>query len=133
MLNWEFENGTALLVKSEPAKELLDYGNSVNTKRPQIAAAAETVSATPEDLDGSVELTRKSNKTFTPNVLQCEAYAPSIVGLSKARRDCRLEMMKIVHEVDAVTADPSIALQPDRDWVYLSPAIFRQLLPVSYS
>ena len=34
-------------------------------------------------------------------------------------------------QVDAVATDPSIATDADRIWQYLSPSIFRMLLPVS--
>ncbi|KAF7341749.1 hypothetical protein MSAN_02073700 [Mycena sanguinolenta] len=50
-------------------------------------------------------------------------------GLDDARRDCRFEMIKIVREVDAVALDPKIACDPSRTWQYLSPAVFRMLLP----
>lgn len=75
-------------------------------------------------------------------------YKASIFGLDQARRDCRFEMIKIVREVcpiddfircgahnafiqvDAVADDPKLACDPHRAWQYLSPAIFRMLLPV---
>ncbi|KAG5644903.1 hypothetical protein DXG03_007455 [Asterophora parasitica] len=56
-------------------------------------------------------------------------YKGSIFGLDKARRDCRFEMIKIVREVDAVAEDPKVACDPKRVWQYLSPAVFRMLLP----
>ncbi|THV02549.1 hypothetical protein K435DRAFT_345614 [Dendrothele bispora CBS 962.96] len=62
-----------------------------------------------------------------PNKLQ--PYKASIFGLDKARRDCRFEMIKIIREVDAVAEDPKVACDPDRTWQYLSPSIFRMLLP----
>ena len=62
---------------------------------------------------------------------QGSAYEASISGLQKARKDCRIEMLKIVNEVDEVTKDPTIATQQDRDCGYLDPAIFRKLLPVA--
>ncbi|KAJ6563946.1 hypothetical protein B0H19DRAFT_849774, partial [Mycena capillaripes] len=57
-------------------------------------------------------------------------YPANIFGLDKARRDCRFEMIKIVKEVDAVARDPKVAVDPGRSWQYLSPAMFRLLLPV---
>ncbi|CAK5273697.1 unnamed protein product [Mycena citricolor] len=56
-------------------------------------------------------------------------YRGSLFGLDKARRDCRFEMIKIVREVDAVADDPKVACDPMRSWQYLSPAVFRMLLP----
>ncbi|KAI9924692.1 hypothetical protein MW887_006544 [Aspergillus wentii] len=56
-------------------------------------------------------------------------YDNSLVGLEKARRDCRLQMILIVKEVDAVAEDPKVAIDFDRVGQYLSPVLFRQLLP----
>ncbi|KAK6354949.1 hypothetical protein TWF696_004077 [Orbilia brochopaga] len=58
-----------------------------------------------------------------------ELYDPDIFGLEVAARDCRFEMIKIVREVDAVTRDPKVACDPYRISQYLSPSIFRMLLP----
>lgn len=76
-------------------------------------------------------------------------YKDNLFGMDKARRDCRFEMIKIVREVrvsgptcfpwhstdddlqvDAVAENPKVACDPDRAWQYLSPAVFRMLLPV---
>lgn len=58
-------------------------------------------------------------------------YNNSLYGLEQAKRDCRFEMIKIVREVDAVSDDPKVAVATDRNYQYLSPVIFRQLLPSS--
>ncbi|KAK6497175.1 hypothetical protein TWF506_004650 [Arthrobotrys conoides] len=63
---------------------------------------------------------------------QVELYGPDIFGLEIAARDCRFEMIKIVREVDAVTKDPKVACDPYRTSQYLSPSIFRMLLPTPY-
>ncbi|GMG09627.1 unnamed protein product [Aspergillus oryzae] len=75
-------------------------------------------------------------------------YPGTLVGLEKARRDCRSQMIRIVKEVspvlidagtdavvltfqvDAVADDPSFATDFNRVGIYLSPLLFRQLLPV---
>jgi len=81
-----------------------------------------------------------------------EPYKADIFGLEKAAHDCRFEMIKIVREVgktlrsicyyrgpnmigkvDAVTRDPLVACDPERISQYLSPNVFRLLLPASYS
>ncbi|BCR85861.1 uncharacterized protein ACHE_21319A [Aspergillus chevalieri] len=46
----------------------------------------------------------------------------------KARRDCRLQTIRIVKEANAVSDDPTIAIDFNRVGVYLTPALFRQLL-----
>lgn len=40
----------------------------------------------------------KYNSTFVPNILDLSPYEPDVIGLDKARRDCRFEMTKIVNE-----------------------------------
>ncbi|EUC44017.1 hypothetical protein COCMIDRAFT_6579 [Bipolaris oryzae ATCC 44560] len=134
--NWEFESGITNLVKSTPTKELLDYAKECANEPPPAQKPAtrdqtstHTSGKRIEGSEHSQELQPKKN-SFKPNILECEPYSASFVGLNKARRDCRLEMTKIVNEVDAVTKDPSIALQPDRVGIYLAPSIFRQLLPI---
>ncbi|QMW38422.1 hypothetical protein G4B11_001658 [Aspergillus flavus] len=75
-------------------------------------------------------------------------YPGTLVGLEKARRDCRSQMIRIVKEVspvlidagtdavvltfqvDAVADDPSFATDFNRVGIYLSPLLFRQLLPI---
>ncbi|KAF2805523.1 uncharacterized protein BDZ99DRAFT_423807 [Mytilinidion resinicola] len=66
-------------------------------------------------------------KPLPPNELQ--PYIPDIFGLDKARRDCRFEMIKIVREVGEVSNNPKVATDPYRNWRYLSPNIFKRLLP----
>ncbi|CAK5273716.1 unnamed protein product [Mycena citricolor] len=70
----------------------------------------------------------EAEEPLPPNDLN--PYTYTTFSLDKARRDCRFEMIKIVREVDAVAADPKVACDPDRSWQYLSPAVFRILLPV---
>ncbi|KAF7627955.1 hypothetical protein AFLA_003323 [Aspergillus flavus NRRL3357] len=57
-------------------------------------------------------------------------YPGTLVGLEKARRDCRSQMIRIVKEVDDVADDPSRAIDFNRVGIYLSPLLFRQLLPI---
>ncbi|KAK7454069.1 hypothetical protein VKT23_011582 [Stygiomarasmius scandens] len=56
-------------------------------------------------------------------------YKANIFGLEKARRDCRLEIVKILREIDTVAEDPEVASDPNRTWQCLSPSVFRMLLP----
>jgi len=65
-----------------------------------------------------------------PNAV--DTYAADTFGLDKAARDCRFEMIKVVREVNEVTSDPQVATAVDRNFRYLSPNVFRLLLPVSW-
>ncbi|KAJ7132376.1 hypothetical protein C8R44DRAFT_773923 [Mycena epipterygia] len=56
-------------------------------------------------------------------------YGGSVLGLDNAMRNCRLEMVKIVREMDKVAEDPKVACDPMRACRYLSPIVFRMLLP----
>ncbi|KAK6526634.1 hypothetical protein TWF694_005215 [Orbilia ellipsospora] len=85
-----------------------------------------------------IPITRNQSRS-TPNTIEkplpnnkVEPYDPDIFGLEVAARDCRFEMIKIVKEVDAVTKDPKIACDPYRLSQYLSPSIFRMLLPAPH-
>ncbi|KAF4466989.1 hypothetical protein FALBO_6138 [Fusarium albosuccineum] len=62
-----------------------------------------------------------------PNKL--EVYPADLFGLDLAKRDCRLEMIKIVREVSEVTRDPKVAADPLRMCRYVAPSIFRRLVP----
>ncbi|EGX45522.1 hypothetical protein AOL_s00169g128 [Orbilia oligospora ATCC 24927] len=79
---------------------------------------------------GSRGVTKSIEKPLPNNKI--ELYDPDIFGLEVAARDCRFEMIKIVKEVDAVTRDPKVACDPYRTSQYLSPSIFRMLLPTPY-
>ncbi|OQE13686.1 hypothetical protein PENFLA_c044G03126 [Penicillium flavigenum] len=61
--------------------------------------------------------------------IPAEAYKPNLFSLEKARLHCRLQMVRIVKEVDAVAEDPHVAVDPYRVGQFLNPLIFRQLLP----
>ncbi|KAJ7089876.1 hypothetical protein B0H15DRAFT_949122 [Mycena belliarum] len=58
-------------------------------------------------------------------------YKGSIYGLVKARKDCRIEMLKIIREVDTVEEQPQVACDLTRPQQYLDPAMFRMLLPTT--
>ena len=51
-------------------------------------------------------------------------------GLELARRACRFQMMKIVSEVDQVSAKPKLSTDENRGEQYQSPVAFKGRLPV---
>ncbi|KAK7435786.1 hypothetical protein VKT23_019484 [Stygiomarasmius scandens] len=128
-LNREFKEHYQHQVDSYKQK-MLEYSSSTAVV---VADATETTETTDEE---SKAPTQSKNLTL-PRSLPEEPIPPndlvpykaSIFGLEKARRDCRFEMIKIVREVDAVAEDPRVASDPCRTWQYLSPTIFRMLLP----
>lgn len=78
---------------------------------------------------GEVESAELLEEPLPPN--KVEPYKADAFGLDKAQRDCRFEMIKIVREVNAVTFDPKVATDPTRNWRFVSPNVFKLLLPVS--
>lgn len=63
--------------------------------------------------------------------LKYEPFKPNFVGLINARKVCRIEMAKIVNEVDLITKKPKYAIDANRDAYFLHPLVFKQILPVS--
>ncbi|KAL7911420.1 hypothetical protein GGI35DRAFT_492688 [Trichoderma velutinum] len=64
------------------------------------------------------------------DLIDFNPYKPTAMGLDKARRDCRNEMVKIVAEVDLITTFPHLALDSRREENFVSPRVFTQLLPI---
>lgn len=98
------------------------------------------------------KLLEDANQKQTLNQLPEDQYEPTLASMETALWDCRLQMIRIVKEVrkpagicnkysrmhtdrssqvDAVSEDPKIAVDVSRVGQYLSPVLFRQLLPVS--
>jgi hypothetical protein len=57
-------------------------------------------------------------------------YEPTFVGLDLALRHARSLMVRIAAENDAITKDPSLAVDQTRPIAYLRPQVFKQLLPL---
>ncbi|KAH8597449.1 hypothetical protein B0O99DRAFT_739487 [Bisporella sp. PMI_857] len=60
-----------------------------------------------------------------------EPYSTTLEGLDRARRDCRFQMISIVQEVDEITQNPKLAVDPKRPSPYISPIVFKQLIPIA--
>lgn len=58
-------------------------------------------------------------------------YPATIEGLETARTHCRYMLHRIVHEVDIVSRNPDIATDEKRPLTYMSPFLFKKLIPVS--
>ncbi|KAJ4253321.1 hypothetical protein NW762_010476 [Fusarium torreyae] len=81
-------------------------------------------------LTGSKHSTEKQEVIEKPlPANKVDLYPADVFGLEMAASDCRFEMIKLVREVDAVTKDPKVACDPSRIGMYLSPSVFRLLLP----
>jgi hypothetical protein len=60
-----------------------------------------------------------------------QPYEPDVYGIEKAKRDVRIMMSRIASEVDEVTKDPNIAQEETRKQPFMSPLLFKQLLPTT--
>ncbi|KAJ7268391.1 hypothetical protein C8J57DRAFT_1509577 [Mycena rebaudengoi] len=121
---WEVENGqSALTVKDAPPDQYQQKTTTDPATDPNATQAA------PQQAPAPVVPAQQAlfDAPIPPNNLV--PYKGNQFGLDTARRDCRFEMIKIVREVDAVAFDPRVACDPSRTWQYLSPAVFRMLLP----
>lgn len=60
-------------------------------------------------------------------------YPATLQGIEAARTDCRYMLNRIVGEVDSVSRNPDIATDEKRRLPYMSPFLFKELIPVSKS
>ncbi|KAF5672547.1 hypothetical protein FHETE_3681 [Fusarium heterosporum] len=83
--------------------------------------------------------TRKFNDTMDSGTLADNStlkmvdddskFPANYKGLELARRACRFQMMKIVNEVDIISAKPKLSTDENRGEQYQSPVAFRDRLP----
>lgn len=56
-------------------------------------------------------------------------FASSISGLARAKRECALQMMRIINEAKEITRNPDIASDVERDQSFQDPVEFEEKLP----
>lgn len=111
----QLDAGTIELVKApEPSKPLfMPPKEEVEIKK---------------DDNGNITRTSKFIKPTDKDRLNC--FAPDYVDLDLALRKCRELMVRIVTENDRITDEPKLAVDSDRETIYIRPQVFRSLLPV---
>ncbi|WPB03372.1 uncharacterized protein RHO25_008011 [Cercospora beticola] len=144
MMSWDLEHKLIELEKGTETAAQATYRTSLKSSYDKLKTSYNTRNAsftamqekkpTEADHDALVkyqrELAAEERKLLQPlEPNEVKVYEPDLYGLDQAHTDCRFEMIKIVREVDAVTFDPKVAIDPDRKHVFLSPAIFRLLVP----
>ncbi|KAF4334945.1 hypothetical protein FBEOM_11202 [Fusarium beomiforme] len=135
VMSYQVSNALAVLKKAEDQPEIkgmLEEAEKNYNDQLELYAAASGPKDSSEQkslVKYNPESSGKVGKPLPPNKLV--PYAPSVFGLDQAQRDCRFEMIKIVREVDAVAEDPQIAVDPSRNNQFLSPVVFRQLMPAA--
>ncbi|CAI6100906.1 unnamed protein product [Clonostachys chloroleuca] len=98
---------------------------------PKPAVEAESVEGSVAEVVSPSSLPQKVVTLPPPSIN--EPFAPSVVGLEEARLKCRFMMNRIIQEVskiDNITIKPEIATDEARQTPYLSPFLFKMLLPV---
>lgn len=134
--SWNVENIKYTIGPREEPADLAEYRAKVMKHYQSRLSSSEHSAASDEVASDGVIVPSERNQHPTPGEDQplrpnnCIMYKPTLLGLDQARRDCRFEMIKIVQEVDAVTQNPKVAIDPNRIHNYLSPIVFRMLLPV---
>ena len=123
----DLQRGVVKLVsRTGPDSKLTHYGEQAQNDYKTRLDAFTTYRKNIEKTTGSVNLALSG--PLPPN--EMKLYSADEIGIDEAKRACRLEMIKIVREVDEVTDNPKVATDPLRNWRYLSPHIFRMLLPI---
>jgi hypothetical protein len=129
---------------SEPIPALKPASGSQGVVAEGQSQAVQAVSVPPTDdqardnqvrdmqrLDGTDLVVITDPATNTPRTLiQFKPFKPTFAGLILASKVCRVEMAKIVNEVDLLTKKPNLAQDTRRDARFLHPLVFKQLLPV---
>ncbi|VUC29191.1 unnamed protein product [Clonostachys rosea] len=95
---------------------------------PEPAVEAESVEGSVAEVISPSSLPEKVITLPPPSI--DEPFAPSIVGLEEARLKCRFMMNRIIQEIDNITIKPEIATDEARQTPYLSPFLFKMLLPL---
>ncbi|KAM0541464.1 hypothetical protein ACHAPJ_013228 [Fusarium lateritium] len=135
LMSYEVSSGFAILKRAEDQPEIKGMiEEATKNYEEQLELYASTQGSEDSNQETSLvkqspERSNKVGKPLAPNKLI--TYAPSVYGLDQAQRDCRFEMIKIVREVDAVAENPQVAVDPSRNNQFLSPVIFRQLMPAA--
>ncbi|CAG9991062.1 unnamed protein product [Clonostachys byssicola] len=118
------------IIVVEHAKAITEKAAAAEEEAPAPKPAVES-----ESVEGSVaEVISPSSLpqkvvTLPPPSIN-EPFAPTIVGLEEARLKCRFMMNRIIQEIDNITIKPEIATDEARQTPYLSPFLFKMLLPL---
>ncbi|CEO58470.1 hypothetical protein PMG11_03194 [Penicillium brasilianum] len=133
--SYELENNRATIDMAQPSQDVYELAK---VKTPMLSSKRKAQKLLKGSTNASLALaTQETDASASPNdPKESEAeksipvFPASFAGLIQARKVCRMEMAKIVNEVDAVAEDPSVASDATRDEYFLNPLVFKQLIPV---
>ncbi|KAJ5547188.1 hypothetical protein N7494_004773 [Penicillium frequentans] len=129
--SYELEGNRASIELAQPSQDVYDLAKVKGPLPPSKRSAQKLLEGSTK---GSLALTKEEAAASSNQTEAEESFAvfpASFAGLIQARKLCRMEMAKIVSEVDAVAEDPSVAIDATRDSYFLNPLVFKQLVPVS--
>ncbi|KAM0490561.1 hypothetical protein ACHAP8_011466 [Fusarium lateritium] len=87
------------------------------------------IDAGTKKFDNSMDTGTLADNTTLSRVNDESNFSASYKGMELARRACRFQMMKIVTEVDLVTATPKLSTDETRGEQFQSPVTFKARLP----
>ncbi|KIP02124.1 hypothetical protein PHLGIDRAFT_96326 [Phlebiopsis gigantea 11061_1 CR5-6] len=128
----DVEHGRSTLERGQDASQFAEAAQQAEARyQVQMDRVAQGMHTYDDDDDDAASTTAVDTKPrrrlMRPRALM--PYSADVSGLDGAAQDCQLEMDQIVEEVNALVADPGIATCADRTQQYLSPFVFRMLLP----
>ncbi|SCO90002.1 uncharacterized protein FRV6_14130 [Fusarium oxysporum] len=149
VLAFEVSEGKKALIENFRVQEAIDAAKVIADKwreaRSEKSTQEPTPGTGPESTEGSevmvpgpeADLDTKNEKAPPlPKPKTCQspgldkAFPPTITGLEEARLKCRFNMTRIIEEIDNITVKPEIATDETRPSPYLSPFLFKLLLPL---
>ncbi|KAJ5080927.1 hypothetical protein N7456_013637 [Penicillium angulare] len=129
--SYELEGNRATIDLAQPSQDVYDLAKVKGPLPPAKRSAQKLLQGSTK---GSLAISQQGETTGSSNQTENEesiaVFPASFAGLIQARKLCRMEMAKIVSEVDAVAEDPSVATDVTRDSYFLNPLIFKQLVPI---
>ncbi|KAF5539433.1 hypothetical protein FMEXI_8922 [Fusarium mexicanum] len=140
VLAFEVSEGKRALVVNPRAAKAVEQATSIAdegtqeeaekaTKEPATGAEAESVDSSVVDVTGAVVRSSPKVVTLPPPAVD-EPFPATIAGLEEARLKCRFNMNRIVQEIDNIAMKPEIATDENRPMPYVSPFLFKLLLPL---
>ncbi|MCJ1397773.1 hypothetical protein MMC11_000969 [Xylographa trunciseda] len=134
MMAEDVRDGDSVLVPREIPEEIQSLFGHTKEVIPKLVKDVHEGDADEED-DGAAgkehyeHLEEPEETIHDTHAEHLQPYQASLIGLERARRDCRAVMMQIVAEVDGITLNPRLAEDPGRHPAFLSPDIFIKLIP----
>ncbi|KAB2103285.1 hypothetical protein AG0111_0g8574 [Alternaria gaisen] len=138
ILAFDFAEGTKALVANPRSAKAITSANQTEKESTsqEVPPATEVASEDGSIVDLNATVAAQGKPGNVPKVITVppptigEPFLPTIEGLEEARLKCRFMMSRIIQEIDNITIKPEIAVDESRLLPYLSPFLFKMLLPI---